>query len=140
MAGTGGDVVSESLYERLGGHEGILNLIRPFYADVRQHAVLGPVFNAHIKDWETHLGKIADFWALQAGVPSSYRGGFAGAHLRIGVRPEFFEHWLSLWDFNCQRALPPEEAREMSALAHELGRRLRKVVEGNPMLQIGGEG
>jgi hemoglobin len=122
--------VSESLYERLGGHEGILNLIRPFYADVRQHAVLGPVFNAHIKDWETHLAKIADFWALQAGGASSYRGGFAGAHLRIGVKPEFFDHWLSLWDFNCQRHLGPDEAQEMSAIAHELGRRLRGVVEG----------
>ena len=50
-----------SLYERLGGHAGILKLIHPFYIDVRQHAVLGPIFNAHIQDWPAHLDKIASF-------------------------------------------------------------------------------
>jgi len=58
---------TRSLYERIGGHEGILKLIKPFYADVRQHELLGPIFNAQVKDWSAHLEKIADFWALQAG-------------------------------------------------------------------------
>src|SRR4051812_15659873 len=40
----------QSLYERLGGHVGILKLIKPFYADVRQHNILGPIFNSHITD------------------------------------------------------------------------------------------
>ena len=40
-----------SLYDRLGQHEGILKLIKPFYADVRQHAVIGPIFDSHIQDW-----------------------------------------------------------------------------------------
>ena len=50
---------TRSLYERLGGHEGILKLIKPFYADVRQHELLGPIFNSHIQDWSAHLEKIA---------------------------------------------------------------------------------
>src|SRR5436190_11882384 len=74
-----------SLYERIGGHDGILKLIRPFYADVRQHAVLGPIFNAHIHDWPAHLEKITEFWARQMGGPSQYPGGFAGAHMRINA-------------------------------------------------------
>ena len=123
---------SETLYAQLGGHEGILEFIRPFYMDIRQHEILGPIFNAHIPDWDIHLAKIADFWALQTGGPSSYRGGFAGAHLRIGIKPEFFEHWLALWDFNCQRQLKPEVGEKMSAIAHELGRRLRSVVSRQP--------
>ncbi len=120
------------LYEQLGGHDGILAFIRPFYIDVRQHNILGPVFNNHIEDWEAHLSKITEFWALQTGGPSTYRGGFAGVHLRAGIQPEFFDHWLGLWDFNCQRHLAPEVAKAMSALAHELGRRLRTVVQGVP--------
>jgi len=123
---------SETLYAQLGGHEGILEFIRPFYMDVRQHEILGPIFNAHIKDWDIHLAKIADFWALQTGGPSSYRGGFAGAHLRIGIQPEFFDHWLKLWDFNCQRQLTPDRAAKMSAIAHELGRRLKNVILRQP--------
>lgn len=118
-----------SLYERLGGHAGILNLLKPFYADVRQHAVLGPVFNAHISDWSSHLTKIAEFWALQAGGPSAYRGGFAGAHIPLGLRPEHFQQWLGLWEWNSTRQLPPREAQETIALAHEFGRRLRTVTQ-----------
>lgn len=128
--------MSASLYERLGGHAGILKFIRPFYADIRQHGVLGPIFNARITDWENHLAKITEFWALQTGGPAKYRGGFAGAHLPLGLKPEFFELWLGLWDFNCTRQLPPAEAGEMSALAHEMARRLERVVAGRPWSEL----
>lgn len=122
-----------SLYSRLGGHDGILKLIRPFYADIRQHAMLGPIFNAQIKDWEAHLAKITDFWALQTGGESKYRGGFARAHMSLGLQPEHFQNWLALWEFNNARSLPPQEAGEMNALAHELGRRLAAMTQGrNP--------
>ena len=124
---------SLSLYERLGGHDGILKLIQPFYADVRQHELLGPIFNAHIQDWPAHLNKIADFWALQAGGESRYPGGFARAHSNLGLRPEHFQSWLALWEFNNARQLPPTEAAALNALAHELGRRLFAMTQGrNP--------
>ena len=119
-----------SLYNRLGGHEGILKLLKPFYVDVRQHAVLGPIFNSHITDWPVHLDKITEFWALQTGDESKYRGGFAGAHLSLGLQPEHFQHWLGLWEFNNARQLPPTEAAEMTALANEFGRRLFSVTQG----------
>jgi hemoglobin len=121
---------TSSLYARLGGHAGILKLLQPFYIDVRQHAVLGPIFEAHIQDWPAHLDKIADFWALQTGGESRYRGGFAGAHLALGLQPEHFQHWLGLWEFNAARQLPPQEAAEMIALAREFGRRLFAVTQG----------
>ena len=119
-----------SLYERLGGREGILKLIRPFYADVRQHAVLGPIFNAQIQDWPAHLEKIVDFWKLQTGGESRYRGGFAGAHMALSLELEHFEHWLALWEFNNARELPPREAKEMNDLAHRLAGRLFTVTRG----------
>ena len=112
------------LYERLGGHDGILKLIKSFYADVRQHAVLGPIFNAKIQNWPEHLEKIAEFWALQAGGESRYRGGFGAAHLSLGLKPEHFQLWLGLWEFNNSRLLAPREAEEMNALAHQFARRL----------------
>ena len=119
-----------SLYTRLGGHDGILKLIKPFYIDVRQHAVIGPIFNAHIQDWIEHMDKITEFWALQTGGPSRYRGGFAGAHLALGLQPEHFQHWLDLWEFNAARQLPSPEAAEMITLAHEFDRRLFAVTQG----------
>jgi len=122
---------TRSLYERLGGYEGILKLIKPFYADVRQHELLGPIFNAQVKDWSAHLEKIADFWALQAGGRSRYQGGFARAHMGLGLRPEHFQNWIALWEFNNARSLPPQEAGELNALAHELGRRLFAMTQGH---------
>jgi hemoglobin len=122
--------MSQTLYQRLGEHKGILKLIHPFYMDVRQHAVLGPIFNAHIQDWPAHLDKIADFWALQTGGESRYRGGFAGAHMGLGLQPEHFQHWLGLWEFNNLRHLPPCEAQEMNELARRLADRLLAVTRG----------
>lgn len=116
-----------SLYDRLGGHEGILKLIRPFYMDVRQHALLGPIFNAQVKDWSAHLANITDFWALQTGGKSRYRGGFARAHMGLGLQQEHFDHWLGLWQLNNARELAQPEATEMNNLAHQLAGRLFAV-------------
>jgi hemoglobin len=121
---------AKSLYERLGGHDGILKLISAFYADVRQHAELGPIFKAHISDWPEHLQKITEFWALQTGGTSKYRGGFGAAHFPLGLKPENFRQWLALWEFNNQRHLAPPEAVELTALANELARRLFSVTQG----------
>ncbi|MBM3844823.1 MAG: group III truncated hemoglobin [Verrucomicrobia bacterium] len=126
-----------SLYDRLGGHEGILALIQPFYADLRQHAILGPIFNARIQDWPAHLAKITEFWARQTGGPSRYGGGFGAAHLRLGIGPEHFDHWLSLWAFNCRRQLPPREADEMRVLAELFGERLRSLVTNRGWTSFG---
>lgn len=127
------------MYHRLGGHAGILKLLKPFYADVRQHEILGPIFNAHIQDWPAHLEKITEFWALQAGGESRYRGGFVRAHMSLGLQPGHFQSWLGLWEFNNARALAPREADEMNALAHELGRRLAAMTQGKkPGLNVRG--
>jgi hemoglobin len=129
-----------SLYERLGGHAGILQLLKPFYIDVQQHLVLGPIFNPRIRDWPAHLEKIAGFWALQCGGPSEYRGGFGAAHLTLGLKPEHFQHWLGLWEFNNRRHLAEREASEMTALAHELARRLFAITQSRSSLTISGDG
>jgi hemoglobin len=121
------EAADPSLYDRLGGHDGILKHIKTFYVDARQHAVLGPIFNSHIQDWPAHLDKITEFWALQTGGPTRYRGGFAGAHMSLGLEAEHFQHWLGLWELNNGRHLAPREAQELNAIAQEMGRRLFTV-------------
>jgi hemoglobin len=117
-----------SLYQRVGGREGIARLLRLFYADVRQHQVIGPVFNERIKDWPAHIAKISEFWARVTGGPSAYSGQTPLKHLSLGLEPHHFAAWLALWDANCRSYLQPREAEEMSRLAHEIGRRLRSIV------------
>jgi hemoglobin len=53
----------QSLYERIGGRDGLAKFLNHFYSDVRQHTVIGPIFNKQIQDWPAHLEKIGSFWA-----------------------------------------------------------------------------
>lgn len=127
----------QPLYDRLGGREGIFKLVKSFYADIRQHAVLGPIFNAQIDDWPAHLEKITEFWSLQTGGPSRYGGGFGTAHLPLNLKQEHFQLWLSLWEFNNARLLPPREATEMNDIAHQFAGRLKRLVTGQLGFGIG---
>lgn len=117
-----------SLYDRIGGDSGIQNLLKFFYADVRQHDLLGPVFQRQIHDWQAHLERIGRFWTQITGGPSGYTGGMAGRHMPLGIEVDHFAAWLQLWELNCTTHLPAAEAREMISLAHELGRRLKTVL------------
>lgn len=119
---------TSNLYERIGRQPGIQNLLHHFYADVRQHALLGPVFARHIHDWPAHLKKIGTFWAQVTGGPSGYNGGMPARHLALGIEAAHFGAWLQLWEFNCNAHLQPAEAEEMIALAHEIGRRLKTIL------------
>lgn len=122
----------QCLYDRLGGRDGLARLLRHFYSDVRQHALIGPVFNRQIDDWPAHLEKIGSFWARLTGGPSGYSGQMPMKHLNLGIDASHFNAWLQLWTFNCRNHLPEAEAREMIALAHEIGRRLKGILGVEP--------
>ena len=115
-----------SLFDRIGGREGLTSLLWHFYADVRQHQIIGPIFESQVENWPEHIENIADFWAQVTGGPSVYAGGMPARHIPLGLREEHFQAWLGLWDFNCHRWLSPGSADELSALARQIGQRLRQ--------------
>lgn len=127
-----------TVFEFVGGRAALLDFLRHFYADVRQDSQIGPIFNAQIHDWPAHLEKIADFWALQTGGASGYRGGFGAAHLSLGLEEAHFRRWLMLWELNCKARLEPAAADWFIARAHELAGNLRRLVGGRGGLQVGG--
>ena len=114
------------LFQRLGGHAGLLNLLRHFYADVRQHRLLGPIFNELIEDWPAHLELIARFWSTVTGGPSGYAGPMPARHIPLGLKEEHFQAWLGLWKANCRIHLPEDCAAEMIELAESVASRLRQ--------------
>ena len=116
---TGDSPTPRTVFDQLGGAPGLKRLLQHFYADVRQDQVLGPIFNARIHDWPAHLEKIGSFWARQTGAASNYAGGFAAAHLPLGLQEEHFVRWLGLWERNCRQQLDPAPAAWMIARAHE---------------------
>jgi len=117
-----------TLYDRIGGHDGISKLLRHFYADVRQDPLIGPIFNAQIKDWKSHLEIIASFWEALIGGPRSYSRPMPMRHARLPLLAEHFERWLFLWQANCRAQLPADAAQEMIHLAGHIGHRLRIIL------------
>lgn len=116
------------LYQRIGGREGIFNLLRHFYADVRQDPLIGPIFNTQIDDWKHHLQIIASFWETLTGGPRTYARPLPKKHLPLQLREEHFERWLFLWQANCRAQLPIDVALDMIDLAHHIGDKLRLIL------------
>lgn len=105
-------------------------VVRVFYAAIRRHEVLGPVFANHITDWPPHEAKIANFWKKAILYQPVYDGNPMQAHMAaMDVRADHFPHWLALFDETLRRTLPADSAAAWSALAHRIGRGLRLGVE-----------
>lgn len=119
---------SVTLFDRLGGRSRLLHMLKYFYADVRQHREIAPIFADHIQDWPAHLEKIADFWSGATGGPASYRGAMPLRHVNLGLEERHFRAWLGLWARHCRAHLPPAEAEELIAVAESIGQRLRQIV------------
>ncbi|MFV0408345.1 MAG: group III truncated hemoglobin [Paracoccus sp. (in: a-proteobacteria)] len=101
-----------------------------FYAAIRRHEILGPIFANHVIDWPEHEAKIARFWRNAILYERSYDGNPMRAHMLAGdVHAEHFEPWLMLFDETLRRTLPEDSAWAWSALAHRIGAGLRMGVE-----------
>jgi hemoglobin len=119
---------SATLFERIGGRPKIEELLKYFYADVRQHREIAPIFAANITDWPAHLEKIADFWSGVTGGPANYSGAMPMKHVPLGLAETHFQAWLGLWARHCRARLPAEEANELIQIAETIGQRLRQII------------
>ena len=74
-------------------------VVAEFYAAMRQHPGLGPIFAQHVKDWDAHEAKIIRFWKNAIGLDKAYDGNPLAVHRDAGdVRPGMFIPWLGLFD------------------------------------------
>ena len=78
-------------------------LVVQFYAKIRNHDILGPIFNSIITDWESHLELLTDFWESQLLLIRKYHGNPIVVHQEVdnkcnhSLTPEHFGLWLNLW-------------------------------------------
>lgn len=100
-------------------------VVSQFYAGVRAHPMLGPVFAAHVADWPTHEEKIGRFWRNALLLQRCYDGNPMQVHMTAGnVKAQHFPVWLSLFDLVLTQELPQPLAQAWSGLAHRIGRGL----------------
>jgi hemoglobin len=119
---------SATLFDRIGGRPKLQELLKYFYADVRQHQEIAPIFTENIDNWPVHLEKIADFWSGVTGGPANYSGAMPMKHVPLGLEERHFLAWLELWSRQCRTRLAPLEANELISIAETIGRRLRQIV------------
>lgn len=107
----------------------IARVVARFYAHVRDHPGLAPVFAAHVDDWPAHEALVTEFWKTSILHTQGYGGNVMRTHKEAGnVRPGMFDAWLGLFDMVLHQELEPIKAQAWSALAHKIGRTLRAGV------------
>ena len=70
----------------------IRGLVHAFYANVRKDDALGPVFDAHVQNWDEHLDKMCAFWSSVTLLTGSYKGRPMDVHAQL---PEISDELFS---------------------------------------------
>jgi len=118
--------ITAEIVARTGITEAMIErLVRGFYAKVRQDAVLAPVFEARIQDWEPHLERMCAFWSSVALMSGRYHGSPMAKHMPLPIDAGHFDRWLALFEATAREICPPE------AEAHfvERARRIAESLE-----------
>jgi hemoglobin len=112
-------------------------LVESFYAKVRAHEELGPIFDRVIGDnWGEHLAKMKQFWGAVALKTGEYHGRPMPAHIKLKeVTPAHFDQWLQLFSENLEEIAPSNEARAFfNERANNIARSLMMGMFYNPAL------
>lgn len=81
-----------------GTEADIATLVYGFYDRVRDDAMLGPIFQTHVDNWDDHLPKMVSFWSSLLLGAGTYRGSPMTTHAALpGLRAELFSRWLTLF-------------------------------------------
>ena len=115
----------------------ISRLVDGFYSRIRQHEVLGPIFNMAIGDnWDHHLPRMKQFWASVALNSGTYSGRPVPVHRRLRlVRPEHFDIWLGLFrETLAETGASVEVTDYFMERAERIGESLKLAMFGLPEL------
>jgi len=101
-------------------------LVHGFYARVREDAMLAPIFNRVIGDWDTHLAKMCDFWSSVMLMSGRFKGNPMVAHMRLkDARPEHFTRWLALFRTTAHELFADDVACAFIGRAENIARSLQ---------------
>jgi hemoglobin len=78
-------------------------LVHAFYTKIRADKEIGSYFNTMIKDWDTHLEKLTDFWETNLFAVKKYKGNPQEVHNEVDahfggkITSNEFGIWLNHW-------------------------------------------
>lgn len=109
------------MVNRLCTEEEVVAMVHSFYARVQQDERLGPIFNAHVEDWDQHLSTLVDFWSSILRRTGRFNGSPMPKHAALpALSAELFQRWLRLFRENA--AAQPNRA--MAELACTMAERI----------------
>lgn len=105
--------------------EEIRELVHRFYDSVRADPVLGPVFDAHIHDWPSHLEVMVRFWSSLLRGSGEYSGTPMPRHVALpGLDASMFHRWLDLFHTTTSALSNRDMANQVDELARRIARSL----------------
>jgi hemoglobin len=107
-------------------------LVETFYAKVRQHHRLGPIFERAVgaDGWPEHMATLKRFWAGVLRGDGGYKGSPMAVHQRVeGITEGLFTPWLGLFHLTCAELFDAPRAAlvglKAERIAHTFKRGLR---------------
>ncbi|HMM88634.1 MAG TPA: group III truncated hemoglobin [Bradyrhizobium sp.] len=130
--------LTAEIMERTGIDEAMIErLVRGFYAKVRADVVLGPIFDARIKDWEPHLMQMCAFWSSVALMTGRYHGTPMVKHLPLPVDGGHFDRWLALFEQAAHEICPGEAEAHFVERARRIAQSLEFGIAGAHGVMLG---
>jgi len=118
----------------------IEKVVRAFYARIREHEVLGPVFNSRIDDWEFHMRRLCAFWSSVLHASGAYGGSPMQKHVGLPIDGRHFDMWLALFEDTVRAVCAPEAAELFMERARRIAESLELGIAGhNRVLLFNGE-
>ena len=105
--------------------EEVAQLVHQFYAKARKDPGLGPIFEAHVIDWDAHFVQMTNFWSAQLRGTSRFRGAPMPKHIILpDLTAELFERWLQLFKQTTEELGNPNLQQHANAVATFIAGRL----------------
>jgi hemoglobin len=111
--------------------DSIATLVDRFYAAIRHHPVLAPVFERAIApdEWPTHLATMRRFWSAVMQASGAYSGNPVAVHRAVqDLERPMFAQWLALFEATATALFTPELAAAFVAKAQRIAFSLQRAV------------
>ena len=109
----------------LCSEDDITRLVHEFYARVREDGQLGPIFEAHVDDWDHHLARLVDFWSSVLLRTGRFKGAPMPKHAALpGLSAALFGRWLELFRETAARQPNQAMATQACMMANRIAQSL----------------
>ena len=115
----------------------IVTLIDAFYARVRCHPTLGPVFEMALaeEEWPEHFVTMQRFWSSVMLTSGRYAGNPLAVHRAVaGIERPLFTNWLALFTKTASELFDAWPASEFATKAQRIATSLQLAVFHRPAI------